>query len=166
MKHASSPKENPAETMDETTTRTMAAESRRTNKKLNNDRKKKQASSPMENPAETVDKTSRAIAPKKEERKKKGMRKKAKIVKTQHLSRKERLAAVVVFEVMDEAVNERCVTKVIESIAKMAKVKLEQTGRFDIPMFLNLTIPPANDNIYYNVKCGLRIVNMTRKGDM
>ena len=47
----------------DTTTRTMEAESKRTNKKLNNDRKKKQASSPMENPAETVDKTSRAIAP-------------------------------------------------------------------------------------------------------
>ena len=159
MKHASSPKENPSETMDETTTRTMAAESRRTNRKLNNNRTKKQASSPKENsaetvdekdqasspkknPAQTMDKTSRARAPEGKDRNTEGMRKKAKTVKTQHLSRKERLAAVVVFEVMDEAVNERCVTKVIESIAKMAKVKLEQTGRFDIPMFLNLTIPP------------------------
>ena len=104
-----------------------------------------------------MDKTSRAIAPEKKERNTKGMRKKAKTVKTQHLSRKERLAAVVVFEVMDEAVNERCVTKVIESIAKMAKVKLQQTGRFDIPMFLNLTIPPANDKYLLKHFFGFRL---------
>ena len=88
------------------------------------------------------DKANRTIAPKKERRKKKGMGKSKKVVIKRYLSLKENLAAEVVFEVMDEAVSKFCALKVINSLAKIGKIKLQQTGRFSIPMFLDMTVSP------------------------
>ena len=89
-----------------------------------------------------IDKAIRTIAPEKEKRKKKGMGKSEKVVIKRYLSLKESLAAAVVFEVMDEAVNELCALKVINSLAKIGKIKLQQIGRFSIPMFLDMTVSP------------------------
>ena len=84
------------------------------------------------------DKADRTIAPKKERIMKKGMVKSKKVV----IAHKESLAAEVVYEVMDEAVSELCVLKVIDSLAKIGKDELHQIGRFNIPGFLRMTVPP------------------------
>ena len=70
------------------------------------------------------------------------MGKSKKVVIKRYLSHKENLAAEVVFEVMDEAVNKVCTLKVINSLAKIGKIKLQQTGHFSIPMFLDMTVSP------------------------
>ena len=88
------------------------------------------------------DKADRTIAPEKERRMKKGMVKSKKVVIKRYWSRREILAAEVVFEVMDEAVNKVCTLKVINSLAKIGKIKLQQTGCFSIPTFLDMTVSP------------------------
>ena len=88
------------------------------------------------------DKANRTIAPKKERRKKEGMVKSKKVMMKRNLSLKENLAAEVVFEVMDEAVSKVCTLKVIDSLAKIGKIQLQQTGCFSIPTFLDMTVYP------------------------
>ena len=70
------------------------------------------------------------------------MVKSKKVVIKRYLSHKENLAAEVVFEVMDEAVSKVCTLKVIDSLAKIGKIQLQQTGYFSIPMFLDMTVSP------------------------
>ena len=88
------------------------------------------------------DKANRTIAPKKERRKKEGMVKSKKGMMKRNLSLKENLAAEVVFQVMDEAVSKVCTLKVIDSLAKIGKIQLQQTGHFSIPMFLDMIVSP------------------------
>ena len=88
------------------------------------------------------DKANGTTAPKKERRKKEGMVKSKKVMMKRNLSQKENLAAEVVFEVMDEAVSKVCTLKVIDSLAKIGKIQLQQTGHFSIPMFLDMTVSP------------------------
>ena len=127
---------NPPRQKLDKTTRTMASERERTTiaEAAISKVTKKAISKP--------DKANRTIAPKKERRKKKGMGKSKKVVIKRYLSLKENLAAEVVFEVMDEAVSKFCALKVINSLAKIGKIKLQQTGRFSIPMFLDMTVSP------------------------
>ena len=70
------------------------------------------------------------------------MGKSKKVVVKRYWSLKENRAAVVVFEVMDEAVSKFCTLKVINSLAKIGKIKLQQTGCFSIPTFLDMTVYP------------------------
>ena len=54
---------------------------------------------------------------------------------------KKKLAKTVVSKVEDTAINERCVSKVIDSLAKIGKSELIELGRFNVPAFLSMTAP-------------------------
>ena len=88
------------------------------------------------------DKANGKTAPKKERRKKEEMAKGNKVMMKRNLSKRENLAAEVVFEVSDEAVSKDCTLKVIDSLAKVCKIQLQQTGHFSIPMFLDMIVSP------------------------
>ena len=70
------------------------------------------------------------------------MGKSKKVVIKRYWSRREILAAEVVFEVMDEAVSKVCTLKVIDSLARIGKIQLQQTGYFSIPTFLDMIVYP------------------------
>ena len=58
----------------------------------------------------------------------------------------ERLAKAVTHEVADEAVSKHCVLKVIDSLAAIGWHELVTIGRFNIPGFLRMTVPPLPVN--------------------
>ena len=55
--------------------------------------------------------------------------------------KKKKRAKSVVSKVEDTAINERCVSKVIDSLAKIGKSELIELGRFNVPAFLSMTAP-------------------------
>ena len=60
--------------------------------------------------------------------------------------RLQRLAKAVASEVADEAVSQLCVFKVIDSLAAIGWHELVTIGRFNIPGFLRMTVPPLPVN--------------------
>ena len=54
---------------------------------------------------------------------------------------KKKLAKSVVSKLENTAINERCVSKVIDSLAKIGKIELIELGRFNVPAFLSMTAP-------------------------
>ena len=54
---------------------------------------------------------------------------------------KRKLAKSVVSKLENTAINERCVSKVIDSLANIGKIELIELGRFNVPAFLSMTAP-------------------------
>ena len=52
---------------------------------------------------------------------------------------KRKLAKSVVSKLENTAINERCVSKVIDSLANIGKIELIELGRFNVPAFLSMT---------------------------
>ena len=52
---------------------------------------------------------------------------------------KKKLAKSVVSKMENTAINERCVSKVIDSLANIGKIELIELGRFNVPAFLSMT---------------------------